>query len=373
MELSSEDMLRLRVLVASAVAIRIDENKMIVYGMGQERELKVQLNTHGTNEQYLKLVREFICTAVFGSPRRYPKYIHRWAGMGQINNAAVDKLLLLGESEAMLAVAHATGLELEQARRAWWAYPSPQLARRLLVRQDIYNKSFAKELGGYLFEYLPFETESADILETVSAILKAGELSADKRLSIWKKGLRKKVFRIGFLKASPDDVPEIKAERSDLSDLTPGLSKLAASGNGLAQLLLHVLSSAGQGFVAAVMDCLGKCADQEEVCQLLDIIGTYFQFDVAEFLELTKPEEMLHHMEKLITAETQVREILQFFPQLMAELRAMLILGQVGNQMMNPYFSTSDAVGTVMRKQINPVTEFILDLCDALRSPVGAI
>ncbi|RKZ63491.1 MAG: sulfur reduction protein DsrS, partial [Candidatus Parabeggiatoa sp. nov. 3] len=84
MPLSNEDNLRLNVLLANKVqAIRIDESKMIVYGLSERGEAKIQLHPNCRDEQYLRWVRELISGYILGSPGGYPVYLKRWARMGQ--------------------------------------------------------------------------------------------------------------------------------------------------------------------------------------------------------------------------------------------------------------------------------------------------
>lgn len=73
MELASEDNLRLNVLLANRPqAIRIDESRLIVYGLSARGEAKVQLNPTGRPEQYLRAVRELISGHILGSPAATP-------------------------------------------------------------------------------------------------------------------------------------------------------------------------------------------------------------------------------------------------------------------------------------------------------------
>jgi hypothetical protein len=105
MELSSEDSLRLNVLLANAKAIRIDENSLSVYGLSEQGEAKIKLNPNCRTDRYLRYVRELLSSAVLGSPGGYPVYLKRWTRMGQLSHGRLDDLLLLGEPEAVVAVA----------------------------------------------------------------------------------------------------------------------------------------------------------------------------------------------------------------------------------------------------------------------------
>ena len=82
MQLSQEDSLRLNVLLNQSVqAIRIDEGKMLVYGLTEKGEAKIQLNPNCKDELYVKRVRETISSHVLGSPGGYPVFLKRWKSL----------------------------------------------------------------------------------------------------------------------------------------------------------------------------------------------------------------------------------------------------------------------------------------------------
>ena len=65
MQLSQEDSLRLNVLLNQALqAIRIDEGKMIVYGLTERGEAKIQLNPNCKDELYIRRVKEAISSHI---------------------------------------------------------------------------------------------------------------------------------------------------------------------------------------------------------------------------------------------------------------------------------------------------------------------
>ena len=124
MHLSGEDLLRLNVMMAQNVrAVRIDENRMQVFGLTDGGEVRVDLNPAGKHERYVKQVREFLSGYVFGSPGGYPVFLSRWTRMGQAKDENLQQLLMLGEPEAVVAVVHAQGLTPEVAHCAWWCMP----------------------------------------------------------------------------------------------------------------------------------------------------------------------------------------------------------------------------------------------------------
>ena len=169
MELSNEDLLRLNVLLANPIeAIRIDESTMTVCGLTGTTEAKVKLHATGRSEKYLRQVRELLSGHVLGSPGGYPAYLQRWTRMGQTRDARLAELLLLGDPEAVVAVAGAPGLTDDLARRAWWALPTPENARCMLERECVVAGAMGKVLADYLVEYLPFETEPLHMINTVA-------------------------------------------------------------------------------------------------------------------------------------------------------------------------------------------------------------
>jgi hypothetical protein len=158
MELSPEDSLRLNVMLANAVAVRIDEGVNTVMCLSESgNEAKVQLNPNCRSEQYIRNVRELLSSHVMGSPGGYPVYLKRWTRMGQASDARLDDLLMLGETEAVVAVSGASGLTDELARRAWWAMPDSGNARRMLARQCVIEGEMGRVLTEFLIEFLPFE------------------------------------------------------------------------------------------------------------------------------------------------------------------------------------------------------------------------
>ena len=108
-ELSSEDSLRLNVLMMAnpVQAVRIDEGAMTLYALTENGEAKVQLHPNCRADQYIGRVKQFLGGHALGSPGGYPVYLQRWTRMGQTSDKNLEALLLLGEPEAVVAVAHA--------------------------------------------------------------------------------------------------------------------------------------------------------------------------------------------------------------------------------------------------------------------------
>lgn len=362
-ELASEDLLRLNVLVANARAIRFDDHKLVVYGRGDD-DYEVRLNPRGNTEAYVKKVREFLSTASFGAPRRYPKYIHRWASMGQINNVPVDKLLMLGEPDAVMAIAHARELTDQQAALAWWAWPSADLARALLTNPRLRDANLTAELVSWLLEFLPFETESSAILGSTRLLLQSGVLSDAQRLGLWNKGQRRKAFRIAFLQACPLVLP-VAAPPHPARQAGAGVERDPA-----AALVDTVLSPEGQAFAQAAAECLGRCTDQDEVNALLGAIGEFFSIGAETGGEALEPEQIKDRVrDDLAQGGGPVPVSLISERGLSPAFHeALLCLGLTGEGMTTRLFSSSDATGTVLRKQMADIIGFIEDKLRALQN-----
>ncbi len=355
MELSSEDALRLNVLLANAEAVRIDENSMTVYGLSAGQEMKFPLNPTGRSDQYLKAVRSTLSTMVLDSPGGYPVYLRRWTRMGQIDHEQMDRLLRLGEPEAVMAVVCSRNLSDELARRAWWCAPWSEHARRMLESRQVVEGEMGKVLAAHLIEHLPFETEPRDMLDTVRLVLQPGLIDEEQKRLLWQSGARNRSYRIGFLKALPDDLPEQQPARAELAQHAEKLEQLSTAGNPYARQLLRLLGAAGQSYLAVAEDVLLHPADQDVAIALFNTLGGYFN--------TLPPQERLREIdlietqvEKLLNEDEKVHQLKEVVPALEAEIRAMLVLMHVSEYLLNPVFSQTDAVGTVMQERMEPVT-----------------
>ena len=371
MELSSEDSLRLNVLLANAKAIRIDENTCSVCGLSVSGEAKFKLNPNCRADRYLRNVRELLSSAVLGSPGGYPVYLKRWTRIGQLSHGNLDELLMLGEPEAVVAVAGSPNLTDELARRVWWALPDAEIARRMLERDCVVSGAMGRVLTEFLLEFLPFEVDPMTIIRTVRLLLQPGLIDADERLGIWHKGRQKNVFLIGFLLAMPDELPEPVPAHRDWERADSALKTLAAAGNPYAQQVLRSLSGPGQAFLRACQSVLRKPSNQDVVMALLDAQAWYFGA-LEPRIEMTVEVEELHAR---ITAwcageggETPapLRETLSAAPWLQAPLSAMLTLACCDQRIVRPIFSGSDSIGSLMRKKLEPVSRPLLRLLASL-------
>lgn len=361
MELSSEDSLRLHVMLNSVHAVRIDTEAMAVHGLAADgdhvREAHITLSPNCRQEQYLKRVREFLSGIVLGSPGGYPLHLARWTRMGQRRDAGLDKLLLLGEPEAVTAVSGAPGLTDELARRVWWIAPTSEHARRMLEREPVRSGVMGSVLATHLVDHLPFETDARIIMETVRLIVQPGLITERARSLLWERGAKQAAYRVGFLQANPDDLPDHAPSRVNPVGLTQALATLAAADNPMARLVLRAFSSPGQAFARAAISILQKPTDQDVVAATLDVVGAYFRVPGS-------PQQFVRDIAVITQAATasdsQAAAVLQMVPALRGEIPALLILGQVTEAVVGDILAHTTASGTLLQRKLAPVLEVIL-------------
>jgi hypothetical protein len=363
MQLSSQDSLRLNVLLAQPLkAVRIDESHMVVHALCEQGEAKVELNPVGRHDAYLKSVRQLFSSHVLGSPGGYPVFLRRWTRMGQARDQSLAKLLLLGEPEAVAAVVHASGLTEDIAERAWWAYPSSENARRMLDRDTVAGSPIGRELAQYLLEYLPFEQEHVAAIDSIRSMLKPDLLDAAQRNQLWTRAKRRPSYYVGFLQAIPDGLPDHAAPHAEYERLRASAQNLAADNRYMEQLL-RCLSGTGQSFLHTARKVVEKPANQDVVVALLDAIGNYFNAlgpgtrHHRDINAITQATEM-----RLADAEDEaLRQALASIPDARPYLRAMIRLSMVGEPLVAPVFGMTDAIGTVMRRRLDPILSPMLE------------
>ena len=358
MELSSEDALRLNVLLANKpLAIRINESSMTVHGLLQQGEATVRLNPTLPPEKYLKQVRSLLSERILGSPGGYPLYLQRWTRMGQMRNESLEQLLLLGDPAAVFAVVCAEGLSDELARRAWWAVEDPENARRMLQTRAVVEGETGRRLAEYLLEYLPFETEAEHMMESVRMALQPGLLDPAARGALWKKATRKGAYLVGFLYALPDALPDQLPARPDFESWRATLESLAVSGNPVAEALMRAMAGSGRTFFDTSLRILKKPANQEVVVSTLDAIRTQYRGLRPEGDPDLEWPELERDARQYAEQDAWARGVLEALPGLREEVETLRLLAGVGYGVLRPALKGSTAMGSLMRRKLEPVLD----------------
>ena len=380
MDLTPEDALRINVLLASPIeAVRIDESRMTLFALSEKGEAKVQLNPNCRDESYLRRVRETLSSHVLGSPGGYPVYLKRWTRMGQARDEVLESLLMLGEPEAVVAVVNAAGITDELARRAWWASQTSDNARCMLQQAAVVNGEMGPVLADFLIEFLPFEEEARNQIKTVSLVLQGELVNENVRSGLWQKGRLKNAYYVGFLQTLPDALPVRQAAHSDRERVTRQLASLLAEDNPFAVQLCRLLSPAGQTYLACVEAVLKKPSNQDVMVELMCALETYSvtlplerqrKFDISGVVHLSGALAGGAGAGPGCTdgvAGQYLQTLLQVLPDDEHYIRAMLFLAMLGEPVLDPVFSRTDAIGTVMRKKLQPVTEPVHEQIKILR------
>lgn len=371
MNLSNEDNLRMNVLLHQELqAIRIDESKMVVYGLSEKGEATVSLRPNCKDEVYIKQVKELISTHILGSPGGYPIFLRRWTRMGQSRtNESLERLLLLGESEAIVAVVNADEVTNEVARRAWWAMPTAANARCLLRHTDVIDGDMGKILAEFLVEFLPFEEEPGAMIESARLVLQKDLIAGKVRADLWKKGQRKNALLVGFLKTVPDGLPIESKEHKTLEQLKEKL--LGLNDNIYSKLVLRILNKEGQAYLTTIEAVMKKPSNQDVVISLFKTIREYFETVRPNDVEYHDIEILLNDANKYIdvtaTQLDDLKDILSTLPELSDLIKGIIILSLIGESLTSPIFSRTDAIGSLMRRKIEHIVSPLLKEISVLR------
>ncbi len=373
MELSNEDNLRLNVLLAQNLkAIRINEGTMTVHALTDQGEAKIVLNPTTRDEQYLKIVKELFSLKITGSPGGYPIFLKRWTRMGHADNT-LEHMLLLGESEAVVAVVHAPKITHDIGVRAWWALPTTEVAIRLMEYPEVANGELGKELATYLMEFLPYEEQQVSIVNMVRLCLQGDLITQEDRERLWARAKRRNPFYVGFLHANPKQLPLDTSCCASHSELSIKLAPLIQTDNIYAKTLCGLLSEYGQRWLETIKLSLNKPVDQDVVISLFIAIGKYFDLPLHT-LRLdnrgTRSIEIAIEYSMKVCLNPDNDDLEALLNTLDKKnhplVEAMLILAQMGEHTLIPIFSGNESVGTVMRKRLLPLTTPLLEKVDIL-------
>ena len=102
-----------------------------------------------------------------------------------------------------------------------------------------------------------------------------------------------------------------------------------------------------------------KPSNQDVVVELMEAIRDYFSPAAAEGERLRSIEAVLAQADARMAERTDadLAAVLERLPdEHHALVRALLVLSAAGERLVAPIFATTDAIGSVMRKKIAPVT-----------------
>ena len=363
--LANEDNLRIQVLLRqSPQVIRINESNMTLFALTPKGEASIKLHPHCRDEKYLMWVRELLSSHALGSPQGYPTFLKRWRRMDDRRSENLRPLLLLGEPEAIIDVAYSPHLDVELANHVWWAMQTSEIARLLLRNPTIAQSTFARTLVDFLLEFLPFETEPRDIVETTSVLLQPGLLREEEINSLWQRAERKVVFYIGFLHSIPDTLPMKADAHVDFERISHAIQDTL--NNDVGHMLCRLYAPAGQAFLQTVKTSLTKLPDQETTLALFNALQQYFSDLSFARLNSAMLAQAKVYADEYLCEGTDSR--LNVMHELVDKevLQSLIQLAQTREAWLNPVFSQTDAIGSVMRKKLQPMSDVLIEAIDTL-------
>jgi hypothetical protein len=147
---------------------------------------------------------------------------------------------------------------------------------------------------------------------------------------------------VAFLEMAAGNLPLPRPAHPDHEAIRAALADRIVAGQPAALALERGLSAQGQTFLAAAAEILDRPETQEVVSRTLNAIGRYFSGNEAWPTVVDSP----------------VRDACQSFsPRLEAAAR----LAEVGDALVKPIFTRSTAIGSLMRRKIEPVVTPILN------------
>ncbi len=348
--LSPEDSFRLQVLLAQDIkAIRIDESTLTLHALTDKGEASIPLSPNCRTDKYLRLIREVLSGHALGSPGGYPVFLTRWTRHGQMAGVNLGKLLLTGEPEAVVAVVHSPGLTDELARHAWWTLPTIENARLMLSREAVAEGPMGPVLAEFLVEHLPFlQDDHLGIIDTVAVLIHSKAVTPAGVETMWKFGRRSNSHFVAFLEMAAGRLPLPLAAHAQHGAASAALANELAAGHPLIQALERALSAQGQTFLDAASDILERPETQEVVSRTVNAIGRYLS-GASDWNQAEQPRS----------------DVCQAFaPKLEATAR----LARCNDSLVQPIFARSTAIGSLMRRRIEPVITPLLKDIAALRS-----
>ena len=193
--------------------------------------------------------------------------------MGQAKDAQLEKLLLLGESEAVVVVAGApANRRYHPARLVGDANRRHRPAHA--EREAVARGQWARCWRRFWSSTCRSKTDPLTNITTVRLVLQPGLIGDDLRRRIWTRGTQRNAYHLGFLEAVPDDLPAPVPARADYETVRAVLTPF--TDNPVAVLLVKLLDSPGQTFLAVSETQLRHPLDKYTTARLFDAIGNYF-------------------------------------------------------------------------------------------------
>ena len=334
-------------------------------------EARVRFGDSVFDENYLALIRDYLADTFLDGHGSYPGHLSRWrriAGGGR----NVDRLLLLADPEAVVAVAHSSGISATVAGYAWWACQSFEIAVGLLSVKGVAKQQLGKDLARYITEFLPFQEDPVMVARAVSLINHPELLSREDRQRLFSQSRRRNPYSVGFFLGEsayyPDSQPvhPLRAELEVFAQ-TNNLAK-----NAVILTILELLSPPGQNSLVAMKAALSKPVDREVVTLVFSRLETLVAIPgllPEKGMDHSRIDDRVEKVSGDISHDLgRVRQLADQRVWRWAMSAARLSL--LGESVLDPIFAGKTFSGSVMRKHLLDLTNLVTESCDPLLKPV---
>jgi len=234
------------------------------------------------------------------------------------------------------------------------------MGRQLLQSPRVVEASLGVELAEYLIEFLPFEEQHQAMIDSVRLILQPGLIGAEKRKSLWKKAKRKQSYYIGFLSGAANDLPVNPPAHPLHTSIKSPFNEIFHQENRHTGLLLKTMDSQGQAFLNTTAQVLQKIPNQDATVELMNAVGAYFSDVRPDDKQYREIEHIMRTADDTMASSAEIEPIMALHPELAPQLHAIITLSMLSEYLVAPIFGQSNAIGTVMRRNLKPVTAPIL-------------
>ncbi|MGY8895079.1 MAG: hypothetical protein ACKVIC_00020 [Gammaproteobacteria bacterium] len=345
--LEPEDTLKLNVLIATSIAIRIDTYKLVVVGLNaQFKEQTIELRPSGDSDTYIKAVKKLLVTQVLGAMGGYPSYLKRWSRMGQVASSNLTSLLKLGEVEAVVAVANSTNLDDQLLKVTWWCATNTdnqaEIGRFLLTKEFVTFTETGQEIAQHLLEFLPFVNDTEQLIDTTSLVLQNELINQKDKERLWKQGQRKTAFLVGFVERMQGNLPNelniqpLECQHPDLQIINDQQSQIFLT------TLAHILKKINQEYV---------------LYRALEVLGQYLT------------HEQITLQDSIDKINTQIENLNIVSIEEQDKLNARLLLAGVNERLVVSVISAHNLTGSAIRKKLAHVLEPIQKALVILTTP----
>ena len=345
--LTPEDTLRLNVLIATCVAIRVDVYKLVVVGLTpDQKEQTITLNPTADSSKTIQAAQKLLVSKVLGSMGGYPSYLKRWSRMGQVGSTNLKSLLKIGNIEAVVAVANSQNLDDEVLDLVWWCATNTdqqaEIGRFLLTRDFVVKHTVGKQIADYLLEFLPFTDDTTQLIDTANLLLQGDLISQQARDRLWKQGQRKTAFLVGFIERMAGNLPN----NNNTIALDTSSKELdyvnSEQGQIMLQTIAHILKKINQEHVLyRTLEVLGSCLSHPMIQPLADI-------------------QHCQHQAQTVAKQLGLED---------EKIKARLLLASASEQLAVSTISAHSLAGSAIRKKLANVLTPIQDALKLLTTP----